>query len=322
VNAIKAHPDYSLCGWRFRSEIPVEALPAWDGDPDHAADIELVRGDVAEVPYDDPEGVCVVLTGPHAATVVSPDAGRFAVSDGNRIVADVQAGALQGYVETMIAGPVLGVLSYQRGIISLHANTVVINGKAIAMAGRSGAGKSTLAAILLKRGHRLISDDVLPVVEAGGQTLALPGSQNLRLWGQTLDLLGVSKEGLRRAADGAREKYFLPTVEKTTRPWPLAALIWLERGITERYFFRPANGIFRTRAILKATYRTSLARHFAGQGSEGIRNLSLPGVAVFDLLRPRGIELLEEQAIAIERLALEDDLPGIDRHLPVRAAHR
>ena len=313
-------PDYSLCGWRFRSEIPIAALPEWDGDPDRPPDVQLVRGHVDEVPCDDPVGV--IVTGNGRATVVAADAGRFAVIDGKRVIADVLPDALPGVVETMAVGPVLGTLSYQRGILSLHSNTIVIDGKAVALSGRSGAGKSTLAAILLNRGHRLISDDVLPLREVEGRTFALPGSQNLRLWGESLDLLGVSKEGLRRAADGAREKYFLPTTEKTTQPWPLAALIWLERAETERYFFRPSQGIFRTRAIYKATYRQHLAREFAAMGSKEIANLSLPGVAVFDLLRPRGLDLLEEQATAIENLVSAGDLGNIQEPLQVRAARR
>ncbi len=320
MRTIKAHSDYSLCGLRFRSEIPIEALPLWDGDPEHPLDVELVRGDVPEAESVGP--VNVIVTGRNKATVVSVDAGRFSVMDGKKVVADVLPRALPGFVETTILGPVLGTISYQRGMVSLHSNTVVIDGKAIALSGRSGAGKSTLAAILLKRGHRLISDDVLPLFEADGRTFALPGSQNLRLWGEALELIGESKEGLRRAADGEREKYFLPTVEKTTQPWPLAALIWLERGTTDRHFLRPCNGVFRTRVIYKAMYRQHLAREFAAMGSKDVTNLSLPGVAVFDLLRPRGLELLEKQATAIEELAAADDLPGIDQPLPVRAVHR
>jgi hypothetical protein len=255
------------------------------------------------------------------ATVVSAEAGRFAVIDGKKVIADVYPGALPGFVEVTIAGPVLGTLSYQRGLISLHSNTIVIDGKAIALSGRSGAGKSTLAAILMERGHRLISDDVLPLYETETETFGLPGSQNLRLWGEALEMIGRSKEGLRRA-DGTRDKYFLPTAEKTTRPWPLSALIWLERGVTDRHFLRPCKGMFRTRAIYKALYRQHLWRDFAAMGSKEIMKLSLPGVAVFDLLRPRGLDLLEEQAAAIERLAATEDLPRIDEPVPVRAARR
>lgn len=315
-----AASDYALCGWRFRSEIPVEALPAWDGDPTRAPDVELVRGAVPDMPGKGP--VTVVATGRNMATVVSAEAGRFAVIDGRKVIADVFPGALAGFVEVTIAGPVLGTLSYQRGLISLHSNTVVIDGKAVALSGRSGAGKSTLAAMLMKRGHRLISDDVLPLTELDGQTFGLPGSQNIRLWGEAVELIGEKKEGLRRA-DAVREKYFLPAkIEKTTKPWPLAALIWLERGVTERNFLRPCNGMFRTRAIYKALYRQHLWRDFASMGSKEITSLALPGVAVFDLLRPRGLDLLEEQALAIERLVSTDDLPRIAQPVPVRAAHR
>ena len=315
----RAGSDYALCGWRFRSEIPVEALPAWDGDPDRSPDIELVLGDVEEVSCAGP--VNVATSGRNKATVFSAEAGRFAVTDGKKVIADLKPGALPGFVEVTIAGPVLGTICYQRDMLSMHSNTIVIDGKAVVLSGRSGAGKSTLAAMLMNRGHRLISDDVLPVFEADGRTFAQPGSQNLRLWGEALDLIGVSKEGLRRA-DGVREKYFLPTAEKTTQPWPLAALIWLERAETDRYILRPCNGMYRTRAIYKAIYRQHLWREFAAMGDTSITKLSLPGVAVFDFLRPRGLDLLEEQAMAIERLVLTEDLPAIDQPLPVRAAHR
>ena len=73
---------------------------------------------------------------------------------------------------------------------------------------------------------------------------------------------------------------------------------------------RPCKGYIRTRAIYKAIYRQHLWRDSAAMGSSEITKLSLPGVAVFDLLRPRGLDLLEEQAMAIEKLAVTEDLPG------------
>ena len=294
--------DYALCGWRFRSELPIAALPAWDGDAAHPVDIDLTLGAVAPVPCDELVGVFVSADG--SATVMSGDAGRFAVRDGRTIVADVRAGALPGAVETMVLGPVLGTISYQRGVLPLHSNTIVIDGKAVAMSGRSGAGKSTLAAILLKRGHRLISDDVLPLRIVDGQTFGLPGSQHLRLWGETLDLLGEDKQGLRRAADGVREKYYLPSHQKTTAPWPLVALIWLESGFAEQQLLRPNHGALRTRTIFKAAYRQHLAREFVASGSKAVADLSLPGVDVYDFWRPRDLALLQEQATMIENATL------------------
>ena len=130
--------DYALCGWRFRSEIPIESLPAWDGDPTMRPTSSCPRRSLPTCLVT--ASVTVVATGRNMATVVSAEAGRFAVTDGKKVIADVYPGALPGFVEVTIAGPVLGTLSYQRGLISLHSNTIVIEGKAIALSGRIRRG--------------------------------------------------------------------------------------------------------------------------------------------------------------------------------------
>lgn len=294
--------DYSLCGWRFRSAIPLEGLPGWPADDATSVAIELTLGSVPEIACSDLVGV--FMNADHSAIVVAADAGRCLVRDGRTIVADIRKDALPGAVETIILGPVLGTLSYQRGILPLHSNTILIDGRAVGLSGRSGAGKSTLAAVLMRRGHQLISDDVLPIVKTDGVTWALPGNQHLRLWGVTLDHLGTSSDGLRRAADGERDKYFLPpTMAKTATAWPLAALVWLESGISDVQLLRPQTGMLRARTIYKAAYRQHLAKEYAYLGHAAITDLSLPGVTVCDFLRPRGFELLEEQADLIEGLA-------------------
>ena len=48
-----------------------------------------------------------------------------------------------------------------RGIESLHATAIVVDGEAVAFLGDSGDGKSTLAASFLSRGYSLLTDDVL-----------------------------------------------------------------------------------------------------------------------------------------------------------------
>jgi HPr kinase/phosphorylase len=46
------------------------------------------------------------------------------------------------------------------GRLQLHASTVVINGKAVAIVGPSGSGKSALAFKLLSLGATLLADDI------------------------------------------------------------------------------------------------------------------------------------------------------------------
>ncbi len=46
------------------------------------------------------------------------------------------------------------------GLLQLHASTVVINGKAVAIAGPSGIGKTGLAFRLMSLGATLLADDI------------------------------------------------------------------------------------------------------------------------------------------------------------------
>jgi hypothetical protein len=83
---------------------------------------------------------------------------------------------------TYLLGPVCGVVLRLRGIPSLHASAVVLDGAAVALVGAAGTGKSTTAAALTARGHALLADDVLALRVDAGKILAQPAYPHLRLW--------------------------------------------------------------------------------------------------------------------------------------------
>lgn len=49
----------------------------------------------------------------------------------------------------------------RRGLFSVHAGCLSVDGKALVLAGESGAGKSTLALALLRAGHQFLADDTI-----------------------------------------------------------------------------------------------------------------------------------------------------------------
>jgi len=85
-------------------------------------------------------------------------------------------------VSSYLLGPILGFVLRLRGITGLHASGVVIDGRAALFVGASGAGKSTTAAAFLARGHRVLADDVTPVVWENDTWFVRPGYPRLRLW--------------------------------------------------------------------------------------------------------------------------------------------
>ncbi|HEX2210783.1 MAG TPA: hypothetical protein VHG93_24080 [Longimicrobium sp.] len=83
---------------------------------------------------------------------------------------------------TYLLGPVLGLVLRLRGVPSLHASAVEIDGAAVALVGPAGAGKSTTAAALATRGHALVADDVLALRASEGGIVVQPAYPHVRLW--------------------------------------------------------------------------------------------------------------------------------------------
>jgi hypothetical protein len=76
---------------------------------------------------------------------------------------------------------VLPLAAIARGYEALHAAAVEMGAGVVAVVGTSGAGKSTLAAELVRRGHRLVADDVLVLGRTAGRVTAFPGSPHISL---------------------------------------------------------------------------------------------------------------------------------------------
>jgi hypothetical protein len=97
---------------------------------------------------------------------------------------------------TYLLGPVLGLLLRLRGVTCLHASAVAFGEKAVAFVGSEGAGKSTTAAALAKRGHAILSDDVVALAERDGAFFVHPAYPYLCLWPESVQSLYGSAEAL------------------------------------------------------------------------------------------------------------------------------
>ncbi|HEX6370122.1 MAG TPA: hypothetical protein VF006_14470 [Longimicrobium sp.] len=96
---------------------------------------------------------------------------------------------------TYLLGPVFGLVLRLRGIPSLHASAVAVDGVAVALVGAAGTGKSSTAAALAARGHALVADDVLALRATEDGIVALPAYPHLRLWPDIVPaLLGPGAE--------------------------------------------------------------------------------------------------------------------------------
>ncbi len=134
-------------------------------------------------------------------------------------------------VLSCLFGIVLSFVLRLRGVISLHASAVVIDGRAVALAGSAGAGKSTSAAAFAQRGYPVLTDDVTVVKPVAGNYLVQPDRHELKLWPETVAMLFGSVEALPRWSPNWDKHYLdlklhgLPT---ECTPRPLAAVYLLD----------------------------------------------------------------------------------------------
>lgn len=88
-------------------------------------------------------------------------------------------------------GPVMGALLRLRGTVCIHASAVQFDGGSLLLVGSKGAGKSTTAAALLKRGGRLVTDDIAALKIQDGNGFIQPGTVAQSLWADSaFKLLG------------------------------------------------------------------------------------------------------------------------------------
>ena len=137
-------------------------------------------------------------------------------------------------VAELLLGPVLSCVLAQRGFTCLHAATVKIAGRVVAIVGRSGAGKSTTALAVVQRGGALIADDVAVFDQDPGRPAVRSGAPRLRMCPDSaVSLVGsyAALDSMWIHEDRRPEKRYVQVDESTAVPgdttWPLDAVYML-----------------------------------------------------------------------------------------------
>lgn len=154
-----------------------------------------------------------------------PEVGRYCCEDGRLITVQPQSGATDDALRLFLLGSALGIALAQRGHLVLHGNAFRVGDRCAVVLGHSGAGKSTLAAEMHRRGHAVLSDDVVPV-DADGN--AIPGWARIKLWQDALDRLGRPSADLARVAP-AHDKFHVPIERAALEPLPVRWVYLLDR---------------------------------------------------------------------------------------------
>jgi len=229
--------------------------------------------------------------------------GRFHVRYGRHVHVDPVPGLPVSTLEAWLYGTVAGLVLVQRRRFALHASTVRIGDRLVAIAGPSGAGKSTTVGLLARRGHAIVADEVTALAPrshpAGGATrvMARGSGRSLRLWRAAAARLGLDEDHGVEIRDGKRA-YALAGTPPTGRLGLVVAL----RVDPGEPGFRPVRlrGVDAVRALLADTYRPML-RVLRPEPHLRWAAAIAAAVPVVRLARPAHGWTGEEVAAAVER---------------------
>lgn len=241
--------SYLLYGLRAFSNLPIPGLVLTEGSSTVPVHIRLKNGSefaskfsasLSDIFYTSPNSNRNGDSNLRAGMLNDGAYYGFFYSDGPRFAIDRQGREIwgdwpDGYtledVCTYLIGQVINFALRLRGITSLHASSIGIGDRAIAVMGAPGAGKSTTAAAFARLGYSILSDDVAVLDDQDSTFLVQPGYPRVNLWPDSARALFGPGEELPRITPTWGKKYL--SLDRggycfQPKPLPLSAVYLLD----------------------------------------------------------------------------------------------
>lgn len=171
---------YRAFGLKIRSEFPLNQLPSVQSEH---YDVSIVQADLREL--------AATRSDPYRSDMEVyfsvPDLARFCITNGSLIRVDCTEEASRSRLAVYLMGSCMGAILVQRGAMLLHGSCVTDGKRSVLISGESGAGKSTAAAEFLKRGWKLVTDDVACILDKDGCPMIQSSYPSQKLWQDALD---------------------------------------------------------------------------------------------------------------------------------------
>lgn len=217
--------NYNAFGLSIQSQFPLPNLVPGTTD---APSVFVRKGSLDRPPSDSFEGLAFSRSTEAEAYYYVKDIGGVLARRGRDLIADPLPGLAEGGFHNLISGIGLGLILHQRGIFSLHASAVSIDGGVVGFVGWKGMGKSTTAGAFHRRGHRVVTDDVLALFGSPEGVMVLPGYPSLKLWPDSVTAVGHDPDMLPQLHPLAEKRALTVLQGFETAPLPLRALYVLD----------------------------------------------------------------------------------------------
>jgi hypothetical protein len=241
---------YLAYGLHVKSQVPVTGFLEASGQ---AADVTISIG---QVPKHLPETVnrgVLFESNSHEFLLHIEKVASFHVLNGNEVRIQPDPTGNPDDISAFISGTVFGALMHQRGMLPVHASTVLWQDKCIVFSGNSGSGKSTLAASFILSGARLLADDISVIGVEKERPEVKPAFPMMRMWQDSLHHLGISNEKLKAVRAGL-QKYYFPVNNFVDSPRPIDHFFILSSHNRDEIITRSVIGVDKFKILKRHTY--------------------------------------------------------------------
>jgi len=159
-----------------------------------------------------------------------PEGISIGISNGKKIELSAKKGIDSSVLRLCLLGPGFSILLQQRGLLTLHASTVSIQGKAISFLGPSGAGKSTLAAGMSRYGFKFLSDNVTAIRFKRGVPYVIPSFPQIKLRDDIIAWIKERKDSFLPIEPRATKRSVVLKKAFSFKETPLARIYVLTKG--------------------------------------------------------------------------------------------
>jgi hypothetical protein len=223
----------------------------------------------------------------------------FWVRNGREVVIELAPNALMMDVRAYLLAPIFSTLCLQTGRFALHASAFI---------GNSGAGKSTFAACLLRRGYKIVSDDICLIeTAASGATQVVPVAPSIKLWKSTMEELGGFSAELPRVFS-KNDKYRIPTTTYRER-LPLKNLLFLQWAPESSFEskLKPLDNVTALSKMMEFTHQAHLVKAM-NRRRENFELCAkvLKNARAREFTRPRDIQQINNVVDMVEDFLMSD----------------
>jgi hypothetical protein len=238
---------------------------------------------------------------PQETIVAIQNIAHFQVCQGREIIVTPFPPYEERLIQLCIAGSIMAILLYQRGFqILLHASAIALKHQVVCFLGNSGDGKSSTAAALVAQGHRIVCDDVVPVLIEPLSVRVVPAYPQIKIGPEIAKAFGYSFDSLSFLHPLLGEYAYRSEANFFTDPLPFSRIYILNDSDELSIQVLPSQEamveiVRHTYGLIPFSAALDASQHF--QSCIELLN----HVVVCRLNRPRSIPLLSEVVRLIER---------------------